>query len=138
MALFDDIADGLKKVALAGVGAVSYGVEVSQGIVDELVKRGEQVVEEGKAFNDEVARKVKEASDEASDEVLRTHLRGMSAEERANWVARAKKIADDLEVEDAEFEVEDAEAVEPDQDANHEGTPETPVEEEDVAEFEEQ
>ena len=138
MALFDDIADGLKKVALAGVGAVSYGVEVSQGIVDELVKRGEQVVEEGKAFNDEVARKVKEASDEASDEVLRTHLRGMSAEERANLVARAKKIADDLEVEDAEFEVEAAEAVEPDHDANHEGTPETPVEEEDVAEFEEE
>lgn len=107
MATFDNLTDGIKKVFLAGVGAVAMGAEMSQDLVDDLIKKGELTVEQGKSLNEEIARKVKETADEAYDEVLRSKFRGMSVEERAAWIERARKIAEDLEVEDAEFEVEE-------------------------------
>jgi polyhydroxyalkanoate synthesis regulator phasin len=115
MALYDDFSDGIKKLFLASVGAVAMSAEKSQGFVEELIKKGELTVEEGKTLNEELSRKVKEATDEASDSVLKATLRTMSAEERAAWIERAKKIASELEVEDAEYEVTEedvAEAVE--------------------------
>lgn len=128
MATFDNFTDGIKKVFLAGVGAVAMGAEMSQDLVDDLIKKGELTVEQGKSLNEEIARKVKETADEAYDEVLRSKFRGMTVEERAAWIERAKKIAEDLEVEDAEFEVEeDAEAedeVEPEAAAEVEADPE--------------
>ena len=111
MALFDDLNEGVRKVFLAGVGAVVMGAEKSQGLVDELVKRGELTVEQGKALNDDLTRKVREATDGATEQILRTKFRTMSPEEREAWLSRAKKIADDLEVEDAEFEVETEEDI---------------------------
>ena len=107
MATFDNFTDGIKKVFLAGVGAVAMGAEMSQDLVDDLIKKGELTVEQGKSLNEEIARKVKETADEAYDEVLRSKFRGMSVEERAAWIERAKRIAEDLEAEDAEFEVEE-------------------------------
>ena len=44
-----DFSDGLRKVFLAGVGALATTVEKSQEIVDDLVKKGELTVEQGKA-----------------------------------------------------------------------------------------
>ena len=46
-----DFGDGLRKVFLAGVGALATTVEKSQEIVDALVKKGELTVEQGKALN---------------------------------------------------------------------------------------
>lgn len=117
MALFDDLTDGMKKVFLASVGAVALGAEKSQDIVDELVRKGELTVEQGKTLNEELTRKMRETADEASDEVLRSKFRGMTPEERAAWIARAQKISDDLDVEDAEYEVEDIPQATPDEPA---------------------
>lgn len=105
MALFDDLNEGVRKVFLAGVGAVVVGAEKSQGLVEELVKRGELTVEQGKVLNEDLTRKVREATEGATEQILRTKFRSMSPEEREAWLARAKKISEDLEVEDAEFEV---------------------------------
>ena len=86
MALFDDLSDGVKKAFLAGVGAVAIGAEKSQELVDELIRKGEVTVEQGKTLNEELTRKVKEAvketTDGASDEMLRAKLRNMTAEKR--------------------------------------------------------
>ena len=65
--------DGLlHKVLLAGVGALATTVEKSQEIVDDLVKKGEITVEQGKALNAELKHKAEEAKAEetkpASDE----------------------------------------------------------------------
>lgn len=56
-----DLGDGLRKVFLAGVGALATTVEKSQQIVDDLVKKGELTVEQGKALNTELKRKASEA-----------------------------------------------------------------------------
>lgn len=122
MALFDDVSEGMKKILLAGVGAVAMGAEKAPELLDDLVKKGEEALEQGKTLNEELTRKVKETTSEMSDEVLRSRFRGMTPEERAAWIANAQKISEDLEVEDAEVEEveaedEDAEAEAPEQDA---------------------
>lgn len=61
-----DFGDGLRKVFLAGVGALAITVEKSQEIVDDLVKKGELTVEQGKALNAELKHKVAEVK-EASE-----------------------------------------------------------------------
>lgn len=120
MALFDDVSEGMKKILLAGVGAVAMGAEKAPELLDDLVKKGEEALEQGKTLNEELTRKVKETTSEVSDEVLRSRFRGMTPEERAAWIANAQKISEDLEAEDAEVEeaeAEDAEAEAPEQDA---------------------
>ena len=109
MALYDDIAEGVKKVFLAGVGAVAIGAEKSQELIDDLIKKGELTVEQGKSLNEELTRKVKETTSNASDEVLKAKFRGMTPEERAEWIAKAQKISDDIANEPVEAEVEEAE-----------------------------
>ncbi len=61
-----DFGDGLRKVFLAGVGALATTVEKSQEIVDDLVKKGELTVEQGKTLNAELKHKVAEVK-EASE-----------------------------------------------------------------------
>ena len=60
-----DFGDGLRKVFLAGVGALATTVEKGQEIVDDLVKKGEITVEQGKALNTELKRKASEAKTNA-------------------------------------------------------------------------
>ena len=58
------LGDGLKKFVLMGIGAAAVTVEKSQQIVDELVKRGELTVEQGKELNQELKRNVKKTFSE--------------------------------------------------------------------------
>lgn len=119
MALFDDLSDGVRKVFLAGVGAVAIGAEKSQELVEDLIKKGELTVEQGKDLNEELTRKVRETTNEATDNILRTKLRSMTSEEREAWVDRARKIVEDLEAEDVEVEVEaESEEVDPEVEAD--------------------
>jgi polyhydroxyalkanoate synthesis regulator phasin len=55
-----DFGEGLRKVFLAGVGALATTYEKSQSLVDDLVKKGELTVEQGKALNTELKRRTHE------------------------------------------------------------------------------
>ena len=55
-----DLGDGLKKLLLAGIGTVAVTAEKSKDILDELVKKGEITVEQGKVLNQELKHNVKE------------------------------------------------------------------------------
>ena len=55
-----DLGDGLKKLLLAGIGTVAVTAEKSKEILDELVKKGEITVEQGKVLNQELKHNVKE------------------------------------------------------------------------------
>ena len=125
MAGIDDFGGVVRKAFLVGVGTVALGAEKSQGIIEDLVKKGELTVEQGKALNEELKRKVDQASSETSDALLRAKLRSMSPEERAAWLAHAQEVADDIEAQRVEVEVESEEVVE---DAS-EGDGETPTNE---------
>lgn len=53
------VSEDMKKIMLAGIGAVATTVEKSQDLVDKLIEKGELTVEQGKAINEELKRKKK-------------------------------------------------------------------------------
>jgi polyhydroxyalkanoate synthesis regulator phasin len=55
-----DISETLKTILLAGVGAVAKTAESSKTIIDELVKKGEITVNQGKVLNEELKHKFEE------------------------------------------------------------------------------
>ncbi len=69
-----NFGEDLKKLFLLGVGAVATTAEKSKEIIDELVKKGELTVEQGKALNDELKRTIKEKTKSASAENSDTNI----------------------------------------------------------------
>ena len=57
----DQLSEGLRKLILASIGAVAATKEKSEGILDELVKKGELTVEQGKVLNEELKHNIKDA-----------------------------------------------------------------------------
>lgn len=106
-----DLGEGVRKIFLAGVGAVATGAERSQQIIEDLVKKGELTVEQGKTLNEELGRKAAKAASDTQDTLLRTRLAGMTPEERAAYVKKVADIANDIESKattvEAEVEVVD-------------------------------
>ena len=54
MASFN-LGEELRKVLLAGVGAVATTAEKSQELINQLVEKGELTVEQGKVMNEAVS-----------------------------------------------------------------------------------
>ena len=107
------IGDGLKKLLLMGIGAAAVTAEKSQQIVDELVKKGEITVEQGKELNQELKRNVKksfeeaaeakaEAEKEAADKAdeLGKKISGMTAEELEKLKAMISEAEDAVKGEE--------------------------------------
>lgn len=65
--IIDGFGEGLHKVFLAGVGALATTSEKGKEIIDNLVKKGELTVEQGKQLNSELAHKAQAAKSEAKD-----------------------------------------------------------------------
>lgn len=57
--MLNNISNDLKKIVLAGIGAVATTAEKSRQMLDELVKKGEFTVEQGKILNEELKRNVR-------------------------------------------------------------------------------
>lgn len=105
-----DPVDVIRKTFLAGVGAVATGAEKSQELVNDLVRKGELTVEQGKTLNEELTRKASSAIYDTQDALLRGKMESMTPDERA---AYAKKVADmaadiDSKAKTVHVDVEDA------------------------------
>jgi polyhydroxyalkanoate synthesis regulator phasin len=64
--MLGNLESDLKKVLLAGIGALATTVEKSKDIVDELVKKGEITVEQGKALNEELKHDIQKEEKESA------------------------------------------------------------------------
>lgn len=71
------LSDGLRTVFLAGVGAVAVTGEKAKKLVDDLVKKGELTVEEGKVLNEDIARKMGEKAENFKPEKISKSIRGV-------------------------------------------------------------
>ena len=95
----------LKRLVLAGIGAVATTAEKSQEILDDLVKKGEITVEQGKELNKELTHNIKKSVKERfGPEDMETKLSKMSSEELARLkekIAAAEEIAAKAEAEAA-------------------------------------
>lgn len=108
-----DIMGGLNKAFLATVGAVAITAEKSQQAVEDLVKKGELTVQQGKSLNQELSRKAKEAAQETTDGALRTFLEALSDEDRAAYAAKVAQMAAEIEAAKVTVDVEDGVEEEP-------------------------
>lgn len=91
MAKEEDIFTGtLRKVFLAGVGAVAATADKSEEIFNDLVEKGASTVEQGKSLNKELKHTVKERANEDKEKAkhsdnpirdLNAILAGMTAEQ---------------------------------------------------------
>ena len=108
-----DIMGGLNKAFLATVGAVAITAEKSQQAVEDLVKKGELTVQQGKSINQELSRKAKEAAQETTDGALRAFLEALSDEDRAAYAAKVAQMAADIEAAKVTVDVEDGVEEEP-------------------------
>ena len=80
-----DLGEGLKKVFLAGVGAVATTAETAKEIVDDLVTKGELTVEQGKVLNEELKRNTKQKiKNHVTVNVTREYKDAFSAVEHMN------------------------------------------------------
>ena len=107
------LGDGIKKLILVGIGAAAATAEKSQQIVEDLVKKGEITVEQGKELNQELKRNVKksfeeaaeakaEAEKEAADKAdeLGKKISGMTAEELEKLKAMISEAEDAVKGEE--------------------------------------
>ncbi len=114
-----DFGEGVRKVFLAGVGAIATGAEKSQQIIEDLVKKGELTVEQGKVLNEELSRKASKAANDTQDAILRSRLENMTPEERAAYAKKVAEMATEIDerATTVESEVAEADANESEDDA---------------------
>ena len=55
-----EMTEGIRKIFLAGVGAVATTGEAAKSLIDTLVEKGELTVEQGKALNEELKKNAKD------------------------------------------------------------------------------
>ena len=56
-----ELGEGIKKLLLAGIGTAAVTAEKSKEVLNELVKKGELTVEQGKVLNQELKHNMKES-----------------------------------------------------------------------------
>ena len=89
-----NIQEDLKKVLLAGVGAVAVTAEKSKELIEHLVAKGELTVEQGKVLNEELKHNLNQTFTESKEkyaetkakvrtERIKEQVEAMSAEELA-------------------------------------------------------
>ena len=60
----EGLGENIKKILLAGIGAVATTTEKSKELLDEMVKKGELTVEQGKVLNEELKHNIKKTVEE--------------------------------------------------------------------------
>ena len=106
--LMADIRDGFKDIFLAGVGALAYGGERANELVNNLIEKGELTVEQGKELNTELKHKANDAFGQTRDEALAAQLQAMTPEQRADFVAKVNELANKATDDAAAAAVKDA------------------------------
>lgn len=80
----EKLGDGVKKVLLAGIGALAVTAEKSRELLDEMVKKGELTVEQGKVLNEELKHNIKKTVKEN----VNVSVKSSSAEELEELVSQ--------------------------------------------------
>lgn len=108
----DNLGENVKKLLLAGIGAVAVTAEKSKEILDDMVKKGELTVEQGKALNQELKHNIKKTVKEkvnvsmkaTSPEELSELLDQMTPEQLAQLKERIQEMESEEEEQDSDWE----------------------------------
>ena len=120
-----ELGEGLKKILLVGIGTAAVTAEKSKEILDELVRKGELTVEQGKVLNQELKHNIKSTVKTAADSVKENAARKNEQEELKATIS--KLTPEQLAAVKAQIESMQAEAARETEEAAE--TAEEPVEE---------
>lgn len=134
-----ELGEGLKKILLVGIGTAAVTAEKSKEILDELVKKGELTVEQGKVLNQELKHNIKSTVKTAADSVKESAARKNDQEELKATISKLTPeqlaaVKAQIESMQAEAAKEKEEASEAAEEPVEEAAPEAPVEAETVTE----
>ena len=116
-----ELGEGIKKILLAGIGTAAVTAEKSKEVLDELVKKGELTVEQGKVLNQELKHNIKESVKKnvnvtlkpSNPDELKEVLGKMTPDQLAALKEQISKMqAKDVDAEENAEEEEEAEEVE--------------------------
>lgn len=93
------VRNAIQDIFLAGVGAAATVGEKASSLADDLVKKGELTVQQGKAVNEELSKRAHSAVAEHTHEAVKESMRKMTPEERRDFVKNVRQMADDIEKE---------------------------------------
>ena len=97
------ISEDIKKIMLAGIGAVATTAEKSKDVSDALVKKGELTVEQGKILNEELKHDLREKLRTPADtESIRKDLEKVSRDDLAMLKAHIEELEKGMENEQSE------------------------------------
>lgn len=96
------LGEGLRKIFLAGVGALAMTGEKSKELVDSLIEKGELTVDQGRELNQELTHKVKNNVATFKSDTIVDTVAAMTPAERQALIARLN----DLEAETVKVKVE--------------------------------
>ena len=112
-----ELGEGIKKILLAGIGTAAVTAEKSKEVLDELVKKGELTVEQGKVLNQELKHNIKESVKKnvnvtlkpSNPDELKDVLSKMSPDQLAALKEQISQMqAKDVDAEEAKEEPEKA------------------------------
>ena len=112
-----ELGEGIKKILLAGIGTAAVTAEKSKEVLDELVKKGELTVEQGKVLNQELKHNIKESVKKnvnvtlkpSNPDELKDVLSKMTPDQLAALKEQISKMqAKDVDAEETAEEVEEA------------------------------
>ena len=116
-----ELGEGIKKILLAGIGTAAVTAEKSKEVLDELVKKGELTVEQGKVLNQELKHNINESVKKnvnvtlkpSNPDELKEVLGKMTPDQLAALKEQISKMqAKDVDAEETAEEEEEAEEVE--------------------------
>lgn len=90
------LGDLVHNAFLAGVGAAALVGEKAGQVVDDLVKKGELTVQQGKVINEELSQKANDAVSETMKSTMKSHLKNMTPEQRQQFVAAMQEMIEDV------------------------------------------
>ena len=96
------LTDGLKKILLAGIGTVAVTAEKSKEVLDEMVKRGELTVEQGKVLNQELKHNIKDTVKKNVNVSVKPQIQALKSK-----LAQMDEADVDQEADESVFEDED-------------------------------
>lgn len=102
------LSEEMKKIVLAGIGAVASTAECSQQLVEKLVKKGELTVEQGKVLNEELRHNIKDvfstdsktSSTAETESDLLEKARQLNPEQRAELQRKLAEMESSIESEE--------------------------------------
>lgn len=103
--------DPIQQIFLAGVGALAIGAENAKKVAEKLVEQGSITVEQGKDLAQKAANQAEGDFTQVRDEIIKSHLKVMTKEQRDEFAARVAELAANMDADD-ELENEEAEEVE--------------------------